>query len=657
MKKARKYNPLKMSFAFLSLFLFVSTALGQVKVNFTLNTTDAYGMPLVESRYYWVYRPSGLSRATPVPMLLVMEYGANGTPTGEFNAKAVQAGFVVVSCSFSGNSTGTPGKVWNNDNPRITGWEDYDYTTEVINRVKASDNCNDVFISGLSKGGHQAWAYACERPWMIKAAGPIDEFMGLTSNLPQAPVPIIAFQGTLDSNVPYTMMKDSVDAFRAVNGLLNATPVTTYESSPLLPGNVTQATWRSGTDDMQVAFVTIIAGTHTIPATGSQTGYNSPDALWAFFSQFLTSSQAAPKIVSQPVNNVQVSGQPASFRVAATGNAPLRYQWKKNGVAIPNATANFYTTSPTSTTDNGATFSCTMSNGSGSLTSIPATLTVNTEPAGPMITAHPVDQIVIAGQPVAFSAAATGTGTLSYQWQKNGINILGATTASYTIPAPIVPDCGAAFRVVVTDAAGSTTSRRATLTVNPAVGAPVMITNIARARVLTGQTATFSVNAKRGPTSFQWQKGTFTGNMADIPGATNATYTTPTTTLADHLTLFRCVVSNPAGNATSASEMLFVTSATKAPTDITSPIAVEAQVGTPFRYTLTSSGGTAPVSYSANPLPDGLSVDSLTGVISGTPTATGTTRVALGVSNSAGSGPTRTLVLTVAVTPPAPTRL
>ena len=43
-----------------------------------------------------------------------------------------------------------------------------------------------------------SFAYACECPSMIKAAGPLDEFMGLTSNLPSAPVPMIVFQGTAD---------------------------------------------------------------------------------------------------------------------------------------------------------------------------------------------------------------------------------------------------------------------------------------------------------------------------------------------------------------------------------------------------------------------------------------------------------------------------
>ena len=117
-----------------------------VRVNFTLNTTDAYGAPLQQSRYYFVYRPDNLPKTAPVPMILVMDAGS-GTAATFFHRKADQAGFVVVSCSFAGNSTGTPGTVWTNDNPRIAGYEDFDYTDTVIERVKASDNCNDVFIT------------------------------------------------------------------------------------------------------------------------------------------------------------------------------------------------------------------------------------------------------------------------------------------------------------------------------------------------------------------------------------------------------------------------------------------------------------------------------------------------------------------------------
>lgn len=151
--------------------------------------------------------------------------------------------------------------------------------------------------------------------------------------------------------------------------------------------------------------------------------------------------------------------------------------------------------------------------------------------------------------------------------------------------------------------------------------------------------------------TYQWQKGRLTSNMADIAGATESTYETPVTTLADHLTLLRCVVSNPAGSVTSASEFLFVTAAPTPPTQITSSLKAAAQVGTPFTYTITSSGGTTPIVYSASPLPAGLAVDPNSGLLSGTPAATGDTSMAIAAGNSAGNI-SATLTLSVMATAP-----
>jgi poly(3-hydroxybutyrate) depolymerase len=188
---------------------------------------------------------------------MVVVTDGNG-PAGFLHSKADRAAFLVVSCDYSGNSTGHV----NNGNPRETGWEDYDYLAEVIRRVKASENANDAFTVGFSAGGHTSLAYACERPSTLKAAASVDEFMQV-SNVPSAPLPVILFEGTADANVSYTMVKDTVDRWRAVDGLLEARPVTTYEASPRMPGQVSQATWRGEEGGTQVAFVTIIGGTHT----------------------------------------------------------------------------------------------------------------------------------------------------------------------------------------------------------------------------------------------------------------------------------------------------------------------------------------------------------------------------------------------------------
>jgi hypothetical protein len=89
----------------------------------------------------------------------------------------------------------------------------------------------------------------------------------------------------------------------------------------------------------------------------------------------------------------------------------------------------------------------------------------------PSITTQPTNQTVTAGLGATFSVAATGAGTLSYQWQKNGTNISGATSTSYTTPVTTTGDNGEQFRVAVTNTAGTITSNTATLTVNAATGA------------------------------------------------------------------------------------------------------------------------------------------------------------------------------------------
>ena len=93
-----------------------------------------------------------------------------------------------------------------------------------------------------------------------------------------------------------------------------------------------------------------------------------------------------------------------------------------------------------------------------------------TAPVGlPTITTHPSSQAVILGQNAIFSVVATGSPPLSYQWQKNGIDIPGATSASYTTPPTTLLDNGSTYNVNVTNPVGSIMSNSATLTVSTAV--------------------------------------------------------------------------------------------------------------------------------------------------------------------------------------------
>jgi glucose/arabinose dehydrogenase len=83
----------------------------------------------------------------------------------------------------------------------------------------------------------------------------------------------------------------------------------------------------------------------------------------------------------------------------------------------------------------------------------------------PTITQHPQNQTVAPGQPATFTVVAAGDPPLTYQWQRNGVNIARATSSTYVLKAATANDNGAMFRCIVSNAAGSVISNSALLTV------------------------------------------------------------------------------------------------------------------------------------------------------------------------------------------------
>jgi hypothetical protein len=114
--------------------------------------------------------------------------------------------------------------------------------------------------------------------------------------------------------------------------------------------------------------------------------------------------------------------------------------------------------------DTGSVFTVVVSGPAGSVTSSPASLTVNA--IKPSIITQPASQSVTLGQPATFTVVASGTGPLSYQWFVNGVAISGATSSSYTTPATATGSDGSVFTVTVSNSAGSVTSNAASLGVS-----------------------------------------------------------------------------------------------------------------------------------------------------------------------------------------------
>jgi len=188
-----------------------------------------------------------------------------------------------------------------------------------------------------------------------------------------------------------------------------------------------------------------------------------------------------PAITNQPVSQTKVAGSTATFSVGATGSATLSYQWQATNSAsggftnisdvpslITGSQSNILTFTGV-TANEALTYQVVVSNGSGSVTSTPASLNVLTIP---IITTNPASQTVLNGSTVTFTVGATGIGTLSYQWQTNGVNVTdggiisGSATSTLTL-AGVTTNNAISYQVVVTNVNGSVTSSPASLTVLP----------------------------------------------------------------------------------------------------------------------------------------------------------------------------------------------
>ncbi|MFT3869892.1 MAG: immunoglobulin domain-containing protein [Nibricoccus sp.] len=318
------------------------------------------------------------------------------------------------------------------------------------------------------------------------------------------------------------------------------------------------------------------AGSYTVTATNSAGSVTS--------SVVVLTVLTAPSITAQPQNATATVGGSTTLSVVASGPAPLSYQWKKGGAVISGATTANYTISNVQTSDAGS-YTVTVSNSVGSVTSNTATLTVNSTPS---ITNHPQSLSVVVGDSVLFSATATGSAPLSYQWQKGGAPIGGATSATYSIPSAQLSDAGN-YTVVVTNGSGSVTSNAAILSVLASAVAPSITTQPQSVTVTVGAGATFTVAATgTAPLTYQWKKA-----GAAINGATSATYTIPVAQLTDAGN-YTVVITNGTGSITSSTATLAVSPAPAGPVIATQPTSHSVASGHDVSLVIFATGYPAP---------------------------------------------------------------
>ena len=120
----------------------------------------------------------------------------------------------------------------------------------------------------------------------------------------------------------------------------------------------------------------------------------------------LVLGNGAPVFVVQPQPQATAEGSFVVFQALARGQAVLRYQWQRNGVDIPGATATTLLVDPVGLSDNGVLYRAVASNAVGTATSQAAALTVAALP--PLILAPPQDLTVLAGASASFSLSGSG---------------------------------------------------------------------------------------------------------------------------------------------------------------------------------------------------------------------------------------------------------
>ena len=232
---------------------------------------------------------------------------------------------------------------------------------------------------------------------------------------------------------------------------------------------------------------------------------------------------AVPMFTSQPSSQSVLLGTIVTFAATATGSSLVRYQWRKDGVDLPGATAAALVL-PYAPATAAGTYTVLATTMEGVASSSAALLTITSPPAGlPRITAQPVGATVIPTGSVTLTAGVAANPAATYQWFRNGQSLAGETALTLTLTNVT---SAATYTIVATNSFGSTTptpvSVRLGASINFGPSTPSQT-------VASGSPATLTVAVQSpSPLIYQWRK-----NGVDVPGATGGTLLFAATKPAD----------------------------------------------------------------------------------------------------------------------------
>lgn len=219
----------------------------------------------------------------------------------------------------------------------------------------------------------------------------------------------------------------------------------------------------------------------------------------------------------------------------------------------------------------------------------------------PSIATQPSNTTVPVGATATFTVSASGSAPLAYQWQRNGSNISGATSASYSVASAQSGDNTAQFRAVVSNAFGTATSNAAVLTVTSNTAPTLSITSPAIGATYTGGsslsfagTANDAEDGALPASAFTWHIDLQHDQhlhpaMQDTTGLKSGTWTVPNTGHTETTVLYRVTLTVKDSGGLTSSKFVDVVPVVKQITLNTVPAGLTVTLdGQPFTAPLTA---------------------------------------------------------------------